>query len=62
MNDKNKKEEMALQTRCVHCGKEQYAMAVLDVSKGEHPCVWCGEYSHKMTIDEYYDELEKVKQ
>jgi len=46
--------DLAMQTRCVHCGKEQYAPAVIHVSNGEGQCCWCGEYSTKMTVDEYY--------
>jgi hypothetical protein len=50
--------EIAMQTRCVHCLREQYAMAVLAVSTGEAPCVWCGEKSTPMTNDQWRDALQ----
>lgn len=46
-------EQIALQTRCIHCGCEQYAMAVMSVSRGDGACVWCGEKSVVMSEDEY---------
>lgn len=46
-------ETIAMQERCVHCGQEQYRAAVYDISMGEHPCVWCGKKSKKMTNEEY---------
>lgn len=48
---------MAMQTRCLNCLREQYMLAVLAVSTGEHPCVWCGVKSEPMTRDEYVDRL-----
>lgn len=46
-------EQTALQERCVHCKRQQYGPAVLGVSKGEDPCVWCGRMSKVMTDAEY---------
>lgn len=46
-------EQIAIQTRCIHCGREQYALAVMSVSRGEEACVWCGEKSVVMSEDEY---------
>ncbi len=43
----------AMQVRCVHCLREQYCLAVIGVSAGTHPCVWCGEKSQPMTVAEY---------
>lgn len=57
----NSMTEIAMQTRCVFCGREQYAMAVSAISKGEHPCVWCGEKSEPMTYEEYYKKLDDLK-
>lgn len=42
-----------MQEKCIHCGREQYAPAVYPISMGEHPCVWCGKMSEKMTVSEY---------
>ncbi len=44
---------IAMQVRCVWCFKEQYALAVMAVSYGEAPCVWCHRMSVKMTLDQY---------
>lgn len=44
---------VAMQSRCVYCGREQYAPAVLDISRGQHPCVWCGKTPPMMTEQEY---------
>lgn len=47
------KEDIAMQTRCVSCKREQYAMAVYSISRGEHPCVWCGVMGRKMSKEQY---------
>lgn len=47
------KDDLAMQTRCVYCLHEQYCLAVIGVSEGQHPCVWCGQLSRRMTVDEY---------
>ena len=44
---------IAMQTRCVHCVREQYALAVWDISHGKIPCCWCGEMSEEMSVEEY---------
>jgi hypothetical protein len=46
-------DEFALQTRCLHCLGEQYALSVYFVSTGDQPCAWCGAYSKKMSQQEY---------
>lgn len=43
----------AMQARCVHCLREQYAIAVLEASLGLAGCTWCGKKSELMTRDEY---------
>jgi hypothetical protein len=37
-----------MQVRCIYCLREQYAMAVFEVSHGRSPCVWCGYKSAAM--------------
>ena len=49
--------EPAMQTRCVHCLREQYALAVLAVSLGEGVCTWCHQPSRPMTQAEYREAL-----
>lgn len=49
--------DIAMQTRCVHCLREQYALIVYVVSNGTHPCVWCGRHSHEMTEAAYQETL-----
>lgn len=51
------KEKEAIQFRCVFCKKEQYLPAVHAISKGEHPCVWCGKIPGRMTEVEYKKRL-----
>lgn len=58
----NKEEDVAMQTRCVHCKREQYAMAVYSISYGESCCAWCGKESKKMTNDEWLTALKKKEQ
>ena len=55
--DKN----IAMQSRCVHCGQEQWAPAVWGISHGELTCAWCGGLSEKMTYEEYYQKLKELK-
>lgn len=43
----------AVQSRCVHCKREQYKPAVIAVSCGDAPCAWCNALSRRMTIEEY---------
>lgn len=53
--------EIAMQVRCVHCGQEQYALAVWLVSHGEHPCCWCGKMSTEMSDEEYNSKLKEMR-
>lgn len=50
-------DDVAMQTRCLHCLKEQYMLSVLEVSLGEAACTWCGEMSRQMTEVQYRDAL-----
>ena len=54
-------QKIAMQEYCVHCGCEQYAMAVFDISHGKHPCWWCGKMPKEMTEKEYYAKLRKIR-
>lgn len=49
--------EVAMQVRCLHCLREQYAPAVMPISFGDAGCVWCGHVSKKMTEAEYRNAL-----
>lgn len=51
--------KIAMQEKCIYCGKEQYKPAVWSISHGEHPCVWCGKVPPTMTVAEYMQELSK---
>lgn len=53
--------DFAYQHRCVHCKREAYAPAVLAISKGTHPCCWCGNSSKEMTVAEYQEALRAPK-
>lgn len=46
-------EDVAMQMRCIHCGREQWAITVAPISHGEAGCAWCGEFSRPMTLKEY---------
>lgn len=50
-------EDLAMQTRCLHCNREQYALAVIGVSTGELGCTWCGVKSEPLTRVEYLVKL-----
>jgi uncharacterized CHY-type Zn-finger protein len=52
---------IAMQTRCVHCGREQYALAVWDISHGQHPCCFCGEMSEEMSVEEYNKKIREMR-
>jgi len=54
--------EIAMQTYCVRCGKEQYVPNVWPVSHGLHPCSWCGKMSKKMTEKEYSKIMKTLKE
>ena len=53
-NEKLATEDVAMQTRCVHCKKEQYAVYVYNISFGKQGCAWCGKKSSPMSEPEYY--------
>ena len=61
MKKKIKKEDIAMQVRCIYCDKEQYAIAVWSISHGEHPCVWCGKTPPVLTVTEYRERMNKFK-
>lgn len=46
--------DVVMQTRCVHCLREQYALAMLAVSLGERGCVWCGVTPNVYATDADY--------
>jgi len=54
--------DLAMQARCVHCLREQYALAVIGVSNGTHPCCWCGRLSKPMTETEYRAALKTARE
>ena len=54
--------EIAMQTRCVFCKREQRAPNVYSVSHGESGCSWCGKRSYPMTDREYREKLKEAKQ
>jgi hypothetical protein len=54
--------DLAMQSRCVYCGKEQYAPAVWRISLGEDPCVWCGKISKKMSVSDYKKAILKLNE
>lgn len=39
------------QMRCIYCKREQYMLAVAEISHGVHPCVWCGMIPPVFTVD-----------
>jgi hypothetical protein len=53
---------VAMQERCIHCGREQYGPAVYMISYGKHPCVWCGKMSKQLTEQEYFEKLHEPQQ
>jgi hypothetical protein len=50
-------DDVAMQLRCVHCLREQYALNVPAVSTGEYGCCWCGRRSQPMTEAEYHQAI-----
>jgi ribosomal protein S27E len=52
-----KKKDIAMQIKCLHCLNEQYAMAVYGVSTRKEPCAWCGMTTLPMSQDEYNRKL-----
>jgi hypothetical protein len=45
-----------MQPRCVWCKKEQYAVAVYEVSHGLGGCAWCGRTAPVFTSYREYKE------
>ena len=43
-----------MQPRCVHCLREQHALAVVGVSRGELGCSWCGQLAPVFTTEHEY--------
>jgi hypothetical protein len=52
--------DVAMQTRCIYCQKEQYSSAVYPISHGECGCAWCGKVPPVMTNKEYKKELFRI--
>ncbi len=53
---------IVMQVKCVHCGREQYGVAVFDISHGKHPCVWCGKTPKVYTDEtEYWADVDKAR-
>jgi hypothetical protein len=53
--------DIAMQTRCIYCKREQYAMAVYDISHSKAPCVWCGETPPVLTNKEWHEKIAKPR-
>lgn len=49
--------DVAMQTRCIFCKREQYGPAVYDISYSKHPCVWCGKTPPVLTDAEWRERL-----
>jgi uncharacterized CHY-type Zn-finger protein len=50
-----------MQIYCVHCGLEQWAPAVWNISHGKETCAWCGKMSKEMTTEEYRKAIKKFR-
>ena len=57
MNNQSKEDYVVMQVRCIYCKKEQYGVAVYDISFGNHPCVWCGKTPPVFNSDEEYHKI-----
>jgi len=55
------KKDIAMQVICVHCKREQYGLAVYNVSINNAPCAWCGKTSKVLTEFDYRLLLNKPK-
>lgn len=51
-----------MQTRCPHCGGEQYSFNVVGFSTGQHGCTVCGKPSKPMTRREWYSALKRLRE
>lgn len=58
MTDNN----VAVQSRCIHCLTEHYAPAVIAISYGEAACHHCGRYSREMPWADYVEALSKARE
>jgi len=55
-----KKKDVIMQTTCIYCKQEQYAISVYPVSHGEMGCAKCGKVPPVFThMKKYIEELEK---
>lgn len=54
------KHDLAVQTRCVSCKREQYALAAYQISIGKGGCSWCGYRPGQMTEKEYKEAYKKL--
>ena len=52
-NSKQTKYDVAMQSVCIFCLKEQYAPFVYEISHSKRPCAWCGMYAPILTEEEY---------
>lgn len=57
MPTSNPNQEVAMQTRCIFCRREQYGPAVWSISHGEQACCWCGETPPILTEMEYREKM-----
>lgn len=62
MNKSSKTKDIAMQVKCIYCGREQYAIAVYDISYGKHPCVWCGKTPPILTEKKWREKLNALKE
>ena len=57
---KNRRKEVIMQTICIYCKQEQYAISVYPVSHGEMGCAKCGQVPPVFNnLKKYKEELEK---
>jgi hypothetical protein len=54
-----KQKDIAMQTRCIFCSREQYAPAVWPISNGQAGCSWCGKVPPVLTDKQYYKKLKE---
>jgi len=58
----NDDQEIAIQSRCIHCLGEHYVLNQLAVSYGDAGCHHCGRKSRQMTRDEYIEALTAARE
>lgn len=49
--------ELAMQSRCPACLREQYVLNVVEFSEGAVPCDRCGVYSRRMTYVQWHEAM-----